>query len=273
MKDLKINYIDWWDNGRDFVFTKILSEKYNIIFEEPDKCDFIFVGPFGDIKNRINTKKIYYTGENTRNPNLPNLFCMNYNIDSDYVLPIYHVTGLEYTELNNKNSPLLMENRIINDNRKFCGFLVSNPMNEIRNNAFSEISKYKSVDSGGRVLNNVGYHVDSTIEWMSGYKFFISFENSKYDGYITEKLINAYHAGCLPIYWGSDEVGDINENCFINANSFNSFGELVEYIEYLDKNDYEFNKKLNQTFLKSNQISDEFDKENIIKRIIEYANI
>lgn len=42
-------------------------------------------------------------------------------------------------------------------NRKFCNFIYSNNnAPAIRNNLFKEISKYKQVDSWGKVLNNMG---------------------------------------------------------------------------------------------------------------------
>jgi len=41
-------------------------------------------------------------------------------------------------------------------------------------------------------------------------------ENQDSPGYITEKIINAFAAGAVPIYWGTREVFDLfNRNAFI----------------------------------------------------------
>lgn len=270
MEDLKISYIDWWDNGQDFLFSKLLEQKYNLIFDSPENCDVVFTGPFGDRKKSINNFKIHYTGENSRNPD-DGSFCMNYNINSDVQLPIYYVMSSESTFISKRPSPLLLESRVNTPlyTKKFCGFLVSNPVNGIRNQAFIDLSKYKHVDSGGSVLNNIGYKVPNTIDWMSQYKFFICFENSKYDYYITEKLINAYHSGCIPIYWGSDTVADeLNEKCMINVNKMKSFDEMVAKIKEIDENDDLYHQMINEPLLKDNKFNESFNSENILEIMV-----
>ena len=60
---------------------------------------------------------------------------------------------------------------------------------------------------------------------MNTFKFLICFENEQAYPYITEKLGNAWLAGCIPIYWGTSKVvEDFNPSTFINCNDFeNSF--------------------------------------------------
>jgi hypothetical protein len=260
VENLKINYIDWWDDGRDFVFSQILRQKYNLIFSNPNECDIVFTGPFNDmrLKDLVSSYKIHYTGENSRNPNNID-FSLNYNLDSDYRLPIYYVMSNEKTFIDKTPSPILLENRIKGKRNKFCGFLVSNPSNQIRNQSFIEVSKYKHVESGGMVFNNIGFKVYNTHEWMSQYKFFICFENSKYDYYITEKLINAYYSGCIPIYWGSDTVdSELNEDCMINVNKMRSYEELVDKIKEIDNNDILYRKMLSEPLLKNNVYDEKY---------------
>jgi hypothetical protein len=174
----------------------------------------------------------------------------------------------EYTEISGIGSPLLLENRKIGNRNKFCGFLVSNPSNQLRNETFLQISKYKFVESGGAVYNNIGYKVSNTLEWMTQFKFFICFENSKHDYYITEKLINAYHAGCIPIYWGSDTVSEeFNEKCFINCNKISTFGELISIINRIDNNESEYLSMLKEPLMKSNIYDSQFNSQNLLEII------
>jgi len=98
-------------------------------------------------------------------------------------------------------------------NRKFCNFLVSNGFaSEFRTEFFHRLANYKEVDSGGLYLNTIGHQVMDKHEWQKEYKFSICFENSSTSGYLTEKLIQAYAACTVPIYWGDpDAFGFLSE--------------------------------------------------------------
>ena len=52
----------------------------------------------------------------------------------------------------------------------------------------------------------------------SKYKFVIAMEHAKVPGYLTEKIINAYEAQSIPIYWGdSNTVEEIfNKESYID---------------------------------------------------------
>ena len=93
-------------------------------------------------------------------------------------------------------------------------FVVSNPMNEHRNEFFLALSKRAAVRSAGALFNNIGGPLHSLYggggggdvakhEFLQGHKFNICFENSAASGYVTEKLLHAKLAGCVPIYWGN----------------------------------------------------------------------
>lgn len=50
-------------------------------------------------------------------------------------------------------------------------------------------------------------------------KFTLTFENSLNPGYITEKIMTAFQAGSIPIYYGPPEIKEIfNPNCFYYIN-------------------------------------------------------
>lgn len=47
------------------------------------------------------------------------------------------------------------------------------------------------------------------------YKYCLVMENRALEGYMTEKLANAFLGGCLPIYYGTKEVFDVfHEDAF-----------------------------------------------------------
>ena len=61
-------------------------------------------------------------------------------------------------------------------------------------------------------------------------------DSSSTPGYCTEKLIDAYTAGTVPIYWGDSTVGlDFNTSAFVNCHDYPRFEDVVERIIELDR--------------------------------------
>ncbi|MBN3582536.1 hypothetical protein JYB64_09050 [Algoriphagus aestuarii] len=148
--------------------------------------------------------------------------------------------------------PKIDSNSLVN--RKFCSFLVSNgAASEFRVRFFKELSKYKKVDSGGGFMNNVGGKVADKLSWQSEYKFSLCFENSSTSGYLTEKLIQAYAANTVPIYWGDpDAFGTLKEGkSGINPKAViwvdeSNMKQSIEHILELDSNEELYLSYLNE---------------------------
>ncbi len=80
---------------------------------------------------------------------------------------------------------------------------------------------------------------------LERYKFAICYENIRdVPGYITEKIFDCFFAGCVPVYWGANNIKDyIPGNCFIDKREFRDYESLykfsvamteAEYGQYLD---------------------------------------
>eukprot|EP00971_Amphidinium_carterae_P187070 3713118-Amphidinium_carterae.1 len=70
------------------------------------------------------------------------------------------------------------------------------------------------------------------------FEFALVFESTMAPRYVTEKIVNAYLAGAIPIYWGSEDVYSIfNPASFISAADFPSFEELAVYIAAMSPED------------------------------------
>jgi hypothetical protein len=67
---------------------------------------------------------------------------------------------------------------------------------------------------------------------MENYRFSICFENARdISGYITEKIFDSFIAGCVPIYWGANNISAyIPSNCFIDMRDFKSYELLYEFL-------------------------------------------
>jgi hypothetical protein len=91
------------------------------------------------------------------------------------------------------------------------------------------LSKYKQVDGYGNMFGNPLRKSKFAI--LPEYKFCLCPENSIYDGYITEKLIDAYAGLTVPIYSGDASVAeDFNYMAFLNYQEFKDMSRFVEYV-------------------------------------------
>jgi len=67
-------------------------------------------------------------------------------------------------------------------------------------------------------------YMDDAVALFSGYRFALVFENRISPRYVTEKIVNAFLGGAVPIYWGSPFVFRLfNPYAFIYVNAFVSF--------------------------------------------------
>ena len=75
-------------------------------------------------------------------------------------------------------------------------------------------------------------------EYYKNYMFCIIIENTTADGYVSEKIYDAFIAGCIPIYYGNNnnQVG-IPENMYIDLKKFETSKDLALYIENLSNED------------------------------------
>ena len=97
-------------------------------------------------------------------------------------------------------------------------------------------------------MNNIGGIVKNKIKFLSYYKFSISMENSEGQGYISEKIIDSFIAGTIPIYYGGYMIDEfINLLSFILIKNEKNMKEKIEYIKKIDNDE-----KLYKSILKKN---------------------
>lgn len=262
-RKIKIDFSDFWGgyNKTDNYFYNLLKEEFDI--EISNNPDYLFFSVFGNQHQNYRCKKIFYTGENV--PGDMNYCDYSFTFEptdsKNYRLPHYLLYDNYYDLTNKKVNESLL-------NRKFCNFVVSNGNCDTRNNFFQKLSKYKKVDSGGSVFNNIGYKISDKRKFQSEYKFSITFENNayrpEYPYYITEKPFEAMCVNSIPIYRGGSKINeDFNTKSFINFHDFNSEDEMIEYIIDLDKNDDKYLSVFNEPWFVNNEIPENNKLENI----------
>jgi hypothetical protein len=111
-------------------------------------------------------------------------------------------------------------------------------------------------------------------------------ENSEGDGYLTEKIIDSFESGTIPIYYGDYMVEEyINPKAYILIRNKKDLKKKIEYIKKLDNNDKLYKKILNENLLindyNKNIIDNNFydffnnifkQKKNVAKRIDKIYN-
>jgi hypothetical protein len=119
------------------------------------------------------------------------------------------------------------------------------------------ISKYKNeIDFdifGGLTSGNSGYKpIYCKSEGLSDYRFSVVIENVKKDFFFTEKIVDCFLTGTIPIYWGCNNIGDyFDTRGILNFNNLEELGSILKKInnetyermfEYV-KNNYEIASK------------------------------
>lgn len=263
-KKLKLQFGYFWDgfDPMDNMFSRSLSRKYDVeISTDPDY--YFFTHSYDGNKDYLNYNchRIFWGLENVR---------ADWNI-CDYVL------DFDFCENNprHKRFPLWAawqteklclpkDMTAFENKKKFCCMLVSNPRAKERIEFFHKLSKYKKVDSAGKHLNNVGYSVENKLEFIKDYKFVISFENSSWPGYTTEKLVETMFANCIPVYWGNPVVGrDFNTKSFINIHDLASYEHAIDHIIKLDNDRASFLEMAAEPWYNNDIFPQEFSEESL----------
>lgn len=284
-KTVKIQFINFWNGFQPSSILKFLLPYYNFeISSNPDYVIFsCFVGKEKQLileTPTINTDavKIFYTGENIR-PDMSKCdyalsFCYEDDITDPhhFRVPYYFIRLMRYeiSVYNLINSNYRIKNQLKHWHKKgFCSYLVSSS-HPYRDDFFQELCKYKKVDSGGRHLNNMGGQIVSPksnfrgtreahfekMKFFQNYKFALVFENSEGRGYTTEKIVDAFLAGVIPIYRGNPLVyRDFNPKSFINFHDYSTPEEVIKHIQEIDQDYSLYKAYLEQPCLYNNQLS------------------
>ena len=122
-----------------------------------------------------------------------------------------------------------------------------------RDDYIRELSKYIGLDGYGRCAGRACTTLGETLRHRDRegcermisdtYKFYLSFENSLCDGYISEKLWNKLASGkVVPVVLGGSNYSRVlPPNSFIDVTNFTSPKTLAKYLLKLDKDDSMYN--------------------------------
>jgi hypothetical protein len=193
-------------------------------------------------------KRIWWTGEDVRPP-FQEGYDLFVSFDQDSLSGKNVYFPLFYSELLFPNQDsfqrlggpvsepeALTRPRIRTPSTGFACAFMNNP-EPTRLRAVEYLSKYGQVEVFGKISNTPN---TKKFPHAKGSKFVLCFENNLFPGYITEKLLDAYLCGAVPLYWG--DLGNethINRKSFINAKDFESLEDFAYYVGSLSELEYE----------------------------------
>ena len=272
-KTIKIKFVGFWPDfePNKSILIECLKKRYNvqIIDEEPEYiiCSVFGRDPYEYCK--YPQPRIMYSGENY----IPDFNLIDYSIcsypivylDRNFRLPYcFAIDQTLIQELANKNREY--DYSILKEKEYFANFIASHESEgNIRGDFFKKLSEYKRVEACGSYLNNMpnGERVNrnNKVDFQRKTKFTLCFESTKHEGFITEKISDAFYADTIPVYYGSSDVKTIfNEKAFINCADYETFDEAIEKIIEIDNDDKKYMKMLRQPIF-----AEEFDPDAMMK--------
>lgn len=280
---ITIGFCDFWpDFNKEHITAKIFCQAlketgFDIQFSfdyDLNNCDIIIYSFFGLEHLKYNNKlKIQYSGEPYKNDDNADYyigFKNNNNICPEtyffWPLWLFYTKDYELMIKRFKISPA----QIKEQKTKFCSFTVSTAHNQLRIHTFLTLDSYRHIDSGGRLFNNIGAPIKDKFLFDKEHKFSICMENSSIETYQTEKIIQAFAAGCIPIYWGDPNIKQyFNEKAFIDVHDFSSLIELKERIREIDLNDEIYLNYLSELPMTEEQLK-KYNYKEFYKHLVEF---
>lgn len=203
---------------KEIVFVSTLGSKDT--FSRERSCNLVFFTgenlhdrflPFSD--NMMNDPRIglsigFDSFDNDKYIRFPLWILYNFEPDASDEQISERIKRLRYPDIQGKN--------------RFCSMVASHDQREIRARITQQVSKIGHVCCPGNFYHNddslKNDFSDDIIEYLKHFKFNICPENSNSFGYVTEKIFHAIDAGCVPIYWGSNNIpepGVINHDAVL----------------------------------------------------------
>jgi len=173
-----------------------------------------------------------------------------------------------------------MIDRIVDfDQKRFCTMIACNKYSNHSQELYSKrkeviefFEQYHPADFAlyGRGWDGNTYKtykgtIERKIDCLPQYKFCFCYENlAGMNGYVTEKIFDVMRAGCVPIYWGANNITQyVPQNCFIDRRNFASHQELYEFLKNMSRSQYEDYIRHIDQFMKSSQVQN-FTIENFV---------
>ena len=241
---INICYSNFWSNFNPYdneilnlfkIAAIDLGVKINVTDSNPDiEIRSCFSRNSNDYFKCKAPMQILYLGENVR----PNYSFFDYSISMDIgsyggrniFTPLWLLRSELYAPTNTDYIPYKIEKLYeiprnnIDEFRPTCCF-VGNNMPPSRAQLIQDL---KNIGFTVDIFGSQHNPVKNKLATIKNYCFSLCTENSYHPGYVTEKLIDSFLSGSIPIYWGCLDKALFNEDAFINLPHDLSLTNLFE---------------------------------------------
>jgi hypothetical protein len=249
-------------NGVGLLHVEELKKYINVeLVSNPSEADVLITSCFGNRKAQYKDKKMIILGFEKECAEMDyhmferalyiTSFYFNNSLCRYYNLPLFYLyNGFS---LNEK----LFKKRKLNKKTNFCLSIISNTSAVKRCEYVKKIMEYKKIDNYGmfdknnsdKLIERTTWYDPRLIDKIRPYKFMIAMENGSVLNYNTEKILNAWLGGAIPIYYGDPNIDKVyNEKAFINVNKL-GIEKAIEKIKELDENEELYKEMFEETIL------------------------
>lgn len=207
------------------------------------------------VESRLPTHRpltLFQTGENLRHNHIPCDYALSFDLGVDspnHLRMPYWMEMVDWSHegvtgnTNPRFGQLLSIDRLLQPlghaflRRPQLAAIFASHLQEPRHTLVQQVGKILPVQGFGPYFDsNIRHHSQSDfikLDALKDFAFNLCPENTMYPGYYTEKIPEAFMAGCLPLAWVDSNVKvDFNPAAFINLSPmmFNNFEELNEIL-------------------------------------------
>ncbi|WP_340300728.1 glycosyltransferase family 10 domain-containing protein [Roseobacter sp. HKCCD5988] len=245
---LKVSLINVSKGYTENLIFQALKLLIDVEITDPKNAELIIKGPYREknkfkrLKNKLISKKaivLFDSAENTRHLDTRADFYITHDlgVTSEQHIRVPHWYNV--IDWRNQGLPILGETKRFGrpisideltnprsydqfQSRENRAIIFASHLREPRKTLLDEVGKYLPIDGYGiafdttiRDHNESGFFKNNILK---KYRYNVCPENSLGPGYYTEKVVEAYAAGCIPIYWCDQNCSiDFNKNSFINS--------------------------------------------------------
>ena len=259
------NFIKGWE----FWFERYIEDKK--LRKNCEHIDFFQVfWPKKNLKYSTN-KKIFVTYEYIWKDRFPSYddYCLwkvdfsiwfrKYDRKDYYRFPLWLCTLIEPEEtsldqIKKKIEKLESEKTKFKKDKFACLIASHDDKGRVRTKTYNLLSSVWTIWCPWLLLHNIDVKIpkyEDKINFMKEYKFNICPENKYYEWYVTEKLVDAIKAGCIPIYYGAFNKFDekiFNKDRILFCDDIN----LEKKVKELNSNKEKYLEFIKQPIFKEN---------------------
>jgi alpha(1,3/1,4) fucosyltransferase len=170
------------------------------------------------------------------------------------------------------------------EDRKLCTLVASNRYSDHPDELYSAERRIAQffTEAAGDSFDLFGWGWDPTLDRRSGepvpgrigclkrYRFSFCYETVKgWPGFVTGKIFDSFHAGCVPIYLGAPDIAEsIPRDCFIAREDFASEEELHAFLRNMPEGAHEGYLERIRAFLSSDSAV-QYSAEHFVRTFVE----